>query len=95
MNFSPAISSMKSTPLSAVSSGLDQMFEALIRASQQDGELRADLPPAQLVHMFQFLYLGTTMRWLALPGSDLRCEFDTVLGVFLRGLIASTRGTKK
>lgn len=68
-------------------SGLDQMFEALIRAGQETGELRGDFPAAQLAHMFQFLYLGAMMRWLALPGGDLRREFDAVLDLFLRGLM--------
>lgn len=76
-------------------SGFDQMFEALIRTGQEAGELRTDLPPAQLARMFQFLYLGAMMRWLAVPNSDLRREFDAVLDLFLRGLIAPAAGRRK
>jgi AcrR family transcriptional regulator len=75
------------TPASA-RSGLDQAFESLIRAGQQAGDLRPERPAAQLAHLFQFLYLGAMMRWLALPGSDLRQEFDVVLVVFLAGIAA-------
>ncbi|MFC5476224.1 TetR/AcrR family transcriptional regulator [Paraherbaspirillum soli] len=74
-------------------SGLDQVFEALIRAGQAAGELRSDLPSVQLAQMFHFLYLGALMRWLAVPDSELRAEFDAVLDVFLRGLIAARAGS--
>lgn len=67
-------------------SGLDRLFEALIRTGQEAGELRTDYPFAQLAHMFQFLYLGAMMRWLALPDGDLRRELDAVLDLFLHGL---------
>jgi AcrR family transcriptional regulator len=76
-------------------SGLDRMFEALIRAGQQAGELRADLPSAQLAQMFQFLYMGTLIRWLALPDGDLQSEFDSALDIFFRGLMARPAGKKK
>lgn len=74
-------------------SGLDQMFEALIRAGQEAGELRGDFPATYLAHMFQFLYLRAMMRWLALPGGDLRREFDAVLDLFLRGITHGGHGT--
>lgn len=69
-------------------SGLDKTFETLIAAGQQAGELRTDLPAAQLAQMFQFLHLGAMMRWLGLPEGDLREEFDAVLDVFLHGLVS-------
>lgn len=76
-------------------SGLDKTFEALIAVGQQAGELRADLPAAQLAQMFQFLHLGAMMRWLGLPAGDLRQEFDAVLDVFLHGLVSqAARGVR-
>ncbi|HTD06473.1 helix-turn-helix domain-containing protein [Undibacterium sp.] len=74
-------------------SGLDQLFDALIRAAQDAGELRPEFPSAQLAQMLQFLYLGAVMRWLAVPGIQLRAEFDAVLDVFLHGLVALRTGS--
>lgn len=76
-------------------SGLEQVFESLIRAGQSSGEFRADISSWQLAHMLQFLYLGTMMRWLAQPKANLRHEFDAMLKVFLRGLEADSRPGEK
>ncbi|MCB1767528.1 MAG: TetR/AcrR family transcriptional regulator [Candidatus Competibacteraceae bacterium] len=71
-----------------LSSGLDRVFEALIRAGQSTGELRTHLPPDQLARMFQFLYLGALTRWLTRPNHDLRQALNAALDLFLHGLIA-------
>ncbi|WP_051711533.1 TetR/AcrR family transcriptional regulator [Andreprevotia chitinilytica] len=84
-----AVTPPTTTDAKSARSGLDQVFEALIRQGQASGELRADLPPAQLAQMFQFLYLSALLRWVAAPDSDLRAEFDATLHVFLHGLIAT------
>jgi AcrR family transcriptional regulator len=76
-------------------SGLDRMFEALIRAGQQAGELRTGLPSEQLAQMFQFLYMGALIRWLGLPDGNLQREFTGILDVFFSGLIARPAGKKK
>ena len=76
-------------------SGLDKIFEALIRAGQHDGELRDAHPPATLAAMIQFLYLGAMMTWLSQPGSELRPHFDTLLDVFLNGVLATPAGAAR
>jgi AcrR family transcriptional regulator len=76
-------------------SGLDRVFEALIRAGQQVGELRSYSTPAKLARQFQFLYLGALMSWLSQEDCDLHLEFDAALDVFLHGLmVTTTKGTK-
>lgn len=75
-------------------SGLDRIVEALIETGQQTGEVRADLPPAQLAHLFQYMYLATLTRWLGGQGGTLRREFDATLGVFLGGVAAAPRARR-
>ncbi|MCD0503886.1 TetR/AcrR family transcriptional regulator [Bordetella petrii] len=78
-------------PQTVPRSGLDQIIEPLIQAGQQAGELRSDLPAAQLAHMFQFLYLAALTRWLSEPAKPLRHELNATLDVFIHGLAAGTR----
>ncbi|WP_370628212.1 TetR/AcrR family transcriptional regulator [Bordetella sp. BOR01] len=75
-------------------SGLDQIVESLIHAGQEAGEVRADLPPAQLAHLFQFLYLATMTRWLNGQAGPLRHEFEATLDVFLHGVAAPDQGRR-
>lgn len=67
-------------------SGLDRLFADFIAAGQESGELRAGQDPVQLAHYLQFLHLSALLRWLNLPGIDLRTEFATMLDLFLSGL---------
>ena len=66
-------------------SGIDRVFEALIRAGQASGEVRQDMSAAHLSSLFQYLYLAALMRWLADPALRLQREFDTVIELFLNG----------
>lgn len=72
-------------------SGMEQIVEALVLAGQQAGQVRADLPAAQLADMFQYLYLAAMTRWLNGSGRPLRQEFNATLEVFLHGLAAPAR----
>jgi len=74
-------------------SGMEQIVEGLIHAGQQAGELRTDLPAAQLADMFQYLYLATMTRWLNGSRLPLRQEFKATLDVFLHGS-AAPRGPR-
>lgn len=65
--------------------GLLPLWTTLIETAQQLGELRVDLPAAQLGMYFHYLYLGALMRWLTTPGIRLREEFDTVMALFMDG----------
>lgn len=71
--------------------GLLPLWITLIESAQGRGELRADLPPAQLAMYFHYLYLGALMRWLTGPRINLGREFDTVIGLFMEGASAGAR----
>ncbi len=66
-------------------SGTERLFQALVAAGQQEGELRTDLPAAQLAGLLQHLYLGALMRWLAQDGAALEDEFAAVVELFVHG----------
>lgn len=65
--------------------GLVAFYAWLIRNSQRSGECRADLDAGHLAVLFHHLYLGALLRWLAVPGLELRREFAVATDVFLRG----------
>lgn len=66
-------------------SGLHAVFAALIQDAQTAGQMRADLSTDLLAHHLQFLYLGAMLRWLDLPGTSLRQEFDAAISLFVHG----------
>ena len=65
--------------------GLVAFYAGLIRNSQRSGDCRADLDAEHLAVLFHHLYLGALLRWLAVPGRDLRQEFAVAIEVFLQG----------
>jgi len=75
----------------ATRSDVDRLFEAAIEASQRSGELRADLSAAHLALLFNHLYLGALIRWLSVPGSSLKAEFEAVVTLFVEGAAARRR----
>lgn len=66
-------------------SGMERLFEALIVAGQNSGELRDDYSPAHLAGLLQHLYLAALMRWLASADGDLENEFAAIVDVFVHG----------
>lgn len=69
-------------------SGSEDAFAALIAVGQQSGEVRSDLPAAQLAVMLKQLYFGATWRWLHVPGLDLDVEFSAIIDLFMNGAAA-------
>jgi len=67
-------------------SGMQALFTALIAEAQTAGQARTDLAASQLAHQLQFLYLGALLRWLELPGSSLKTEFDAAISLFVHGV---------
>lgn len=60
-------------------------WRELIADGQRTGELGAHFSTSQLTAWFHHLYLGTLMRWLNVPGLDLRNELHAALALFLEG----------
>ncbi|WP_296223767.1 TetR/AcrR family transcriptional regulator [Ralstonia sp. UBA689] len=67
-------------------SGLEAVFTALIGTAQQSGELDTRLDAEHLAGLFEYLYLGALMRWLARPEVDLHEAFAAIINVFLHGV---------
>lgn len=64
---------------------LSGLFEALIAAGQRNGTLRSDVSSAHLASLLHHLYFGALMRWLTLPGLELREEFAVIADLFIAG----------
>lgn len=67
-------------------SGLEAVFMALIDTAQRSGELDTRLDAEHLAALFEYLYLGALMRWLARPDTDLHAGFSAVIDLFLHGM---------
>ncbi|CAJ0787119.1 hypothetical protein LMG7141_01890 [Ralstonia condita] len=67
-------------------SGLEAVFAMLIDAGQRSGELDTQLDAEHLAGLFEYLYLGALMRWLARPDTDLHEGFSVIIDLFLRGI---------
>lgn len=67
-------------------SGLEAVFAMLIDAGQRSGELDTALDAEHLAGLFECLYLGALMRWLARPDTDLHAGFSAIIDLFLHGI---------
>ncbi|MBC8824557.1 TetR/AcrR family transcriptional regulator, partial [Escherichia coli] len=54
------------------------VWQQLIVAGQQAGELNGALQADQLATWFHHLYLAAMLRWLTVPGLSLKREFQSV-----------------
>lgn len=70
-------------------------FGLLISKGQRSGELRDDLAASHLATLFHHLYLGALMRWLTVPGLELRDEFAAVVELFVKGASAPLPSASK
>ena len=65
--------------------GIVALWERLILAAQEAGELDASRDSAQLATWFHHLYLAALLRWLTVPGLSLRREFADATRLFIGG----------
>lgn len=74
-------------PESAGQNGSDiaRVWQQLIIAAQQAGELNGTLRADQLATWFHHLYLAAMLRWLTIPGLSLKREFQSVAKLFIEG----------
>ncbi|MBY8604991.1 TetR/AcrR family transcriptional regulator [Burkholderia arboris] len=61
------------------------VWQQLIVAGQQAGELNGALQADQLATWFHHLYLAAMLRWLTAPGLSLKREFQSVAKLFIEG----------
>ncbi len=69
----------------ATGSDIAVVWQQLIAAGQQAGELRKTSAADQLATWFHHLYLGALLRWLNVPGLSLRQEFRAIVRLFVDG----------
>lgn len=74
----------------AQGSDIALVWQQLIVAGQQAGELNRSLPAEQLATWFHHLYLAAMLRWLTVPGLSLKKEFQSVARLFVEGAQAKT-----
>lgn len=65
--------------------GFVALWEKLILAAQETGELASGFAPGQLATWFHHLYLAALLRWLTVPGLSLRREFSDAARLFIDG----------
>ncbi|MBR8301745.1 TetR/AcrR family transcriptional regulator [Burkholderia dolosa] len=65
------------------------VWQQLIAAGQQAGELNRALPAEQLATWFHHLYLAAMLRWLTVPGLALKREFNAIVRLFVEGARAN------
>ncbi|MBN3789450.1 TetR/AcrR family transcriptional regulator [Burkholderia sp. Ac-20353] len=70
---------------SANGSDIALVWQQLIAAGQQSGELNPSLPADQLATWFHHLYLAAMLRWLNVPGLSLKREFQAIVRLFVEG----------
>ncbi|RKU03609.1 TetR/AcrR family transcriptional regulator [Burkholderia sp. Nafp2/4-1b] len=61
------------------------VWQRLIAAGQQSGELNPALAADQLATWFHHLYLAAMLRWLTVPRLSLKREFQAVAKLFVEG----------
>jgi AcrR family transcriptional regulator len=62
------------------------ILERLCSDGQARGDVRRDLPAAQLAVMLECMSLGATMVWLGTADGNLKTEFDALLRVAMSGV---------
>ncbi|NIF44704.1 TetR/AcrR family transcriptional regulator [Burkholderia sp. Tr-862] len=67
------------------SSDIALVWQQLIAAGQEAGELNPALAAGQLATWFHHLYLAAMLRWLTVPGLSLKREFQSVAKLFVEG----------
>jgi AcrR family transcriptional regulator len=66
--------------------GARPILERLCVDGQARGDVRCDLPAAQLAVMLECMCLGATLIWLGTPNGNLKTEFDALLLLALSGV---------
>jgi AcrR family transcriptional regulator len=67
-------------------SGARQILQRLCVDGQARGDVRCDLPAAQLAAMLECMCLSATLIWLGTPNGNLKTEFAALLLLALSGV---------
>jgi AcrR family transcriptional regulator len=65
-----------------------RLLAEIIRLGQERGEVRKDIPAAELARQSQSIFMGVSMGWAICPGSTLRKALEETWDLLLPGLRA-------
>jgi AcrR family transcriptional regulator len=68
-----------------------RQLAGLFALAQERGEVRRDIPAAELARLVQVTLLGVTLAWALHPDSSLRATSQQAWDLFLPGLLADTK----
>lgn len=68
-----------------------RLIAELFTVGQQRGEVRRDIPAAELARLAQIVLLGITLAWSLHPDSSLRATSQEAWDLFLPSLLADTK----
>jgi AcrR family transcriptional regulator len=68
-----------------------RLLAQIFTIAQQRGEVRRDIPAAELARLVQVVLLGMTLAWSLHPDSSLRGTSQEAWDLFLPGILADTK----
>lgn len=68
-----------------------RLLAEIFEIAQERGEVRRDMPAAELARLVQIQLLGVTLAWALHPDSSLRGTAQAAWDLFLPGLLADTK----
>jgi AcrR family transcriptional regulator len=68
-----------------------RLLAQIFTIAQQRGEVRRDIPAAELARLVQVVLLGMTLAWSLHPDSSLRGTAQEAWDLFLPGILADTK----
>jgi len=71
-----------------------RLLAEIFSIAQERGEVRNDIPPAEMARLVQIVLLGLTLAWALHPDSSLRGTALQAWGLFLPSLTADTKRKK-
>jgi AcrR family transcriptional regulator len=69
-----------------------RLLAEIFAVAQERGEVRRDIPAAELARLVQVVLLGITLAWALHPDSSLHGTAQEAWDLFLPGLLADSRG---
>jgi AcrR family transcriptional regulator len=71
-----------------------RLLAEIFAIAQERGEVRRDIPPAEMARLVQIVLLGVTLAWALHPDSTLRPTAQQAWALFLPSLLAGEKGKR-
>lgn len=68
-----------------------RLLAEILTIAQERGEVRRDMPAAEMARLVQVLLFGTTLAWALNPDSSLRRTAQDTWDLFVPGILADTK----